>query len=90
MNLPDGIRSSDTFIAHHADSQGRIIVSKDADFVTTHIVTGSPLRLLQISTGNLQNATLLPLVLGNLCRIEAAFESVAHAELTTTTMIAHA
>jgi hypothetical protein len=36
------------------------------------------------------NSILLPLVLGNLDRIAVAFESVAHVELTTSTIIAHA
>lgn len=90
LNLPDKNRSSDTFIARLADSEGRVVVSKDADFVTSHVVNGSPRRLLQIATGNLPNSILLPLVMSNLHRIEAAFESVAYVELTASTMIAHA
>ena len=89
LNLPDKNRSSDSFIARLADSEGRVVISKDADFVTSHIVNGSPLRLLQVSTGNMPNSVLLPLVLDNLGRIEAAFESVAYVELTASTMIAH-
>jgi predicted nuclease of predicted toxin-antitoxin system len=90
LNLPDQNRSSDAFITRLADSERRVVISKDADFVTSHIVNGSPLRLLQISTGNMQNSILLPLVLRNLHRIEAAFQSVAYVELTASTMIAHA
>lgn len=90
LNLPDKNRSSDTFITRLADSDARIVISKDADFVTSHMVNRSPLRLLQISTGNLPNLVLLPLILSNLDRIEAAFASVAYVELTATTMVAHA
>ena len=90
LNLPDKNLSSDSVITRLADSEGRVVISKDADFVTSHIVNGSPRRLLQISTGNLSNSILLPLVFGNLGRIEAAFESVAYVELTANTMIAHA
>jgi len=90
LDLPDGNRTSDTFITRLADTEERIVVSKDADFVTSHIVNGSPLRLLQISTGNLQNSSLLPLVLSNLDRIAAAFETVAYVELTASTIVAHA
>ncbi len=36
------------------------------------------------------NSILLPIVLGNLDRIAVAFESVAYAELTSNTIIAHA
>ena len=90
LNLPDKNRSRDSYIARLADSEGRVVISKDADFVTSHIVQGSPLLLLQISSGNMPNSILLPLVLGNLDRIAVAFESVAHVELTTSTIIAHA
>lgn len=90
LDLPDKNRSSDTYIARLADSEGRAVISKDADFVTSHIVHGSPMRLLQVSTGNMANAFLLPLVLGHIDRIEAAFESVAYVELTSIAIIAHA
>ena len=90
LNLPDKNRSSDLTITRLADSEGRVVISKDADFVTSHIVHRSPRRLLQISTGNMPNSILLPLVLGNIDRLEATFESVAHVELTTSTIIAHA
>lgn len=90
LNLPDKNRSSDLYITRLADSEGRVVISKDGDFVTSHIVHGSPLRLLQISTGNMSNSILLPPVLGNLDRIAVAFESVAYVELTTSTIIAHA
>lgn len=89
LSLPDKNRSSDTFITRLADSEGRVVISKDADFVTSHIVNGSPVRLLQISTGNLPNSVLLPLVIGNLHRIGAAFQAVAYVELTASTMVAH-
>ena len=90
LNLPDMNRSSDSFITRLADTEGRIVISKDADFVISHILTGSPRHLLQISTGNLPNSILLPLVVDNLARIEAAFESAAHVELTANQLIAHA
>lgn len=90
MNLPDMNRSSDSFITRLADTEGRIVISKGADFVTSHILTGSPRHLLQISSGNLPNSILLPLVLSNLDRFEAAFESIVYVELTANQLIAHA
>ena len=56
LNLPDENRSSDLYITCLADSEGRVVISKDGDFVTSHIVHGSPLRLLQISTGSMPNS----------------------------------
>lgn len=89
LSLPDQNRSKDTAIRQWADSDGRIVISKDADFVSTHLVLGSPARLLEISTGNIPNSQLLPLILGNLARIELAFSVGAHVELTAAAMIVH-
>ncbi len=44
LSLPDRNRSTDGYIRQLADSEERIVVTKDADFVTSHIVLGSPLR----------------------------------------------
>ncbi len=90
LNLPKKNRSTAADITRLADLQGRIVISKDADFVISHIVNGSPRHLLQISTGNLSNSVLLPLVVDNLARIQAAFESVSYVELTAKSLIAHA
>jgi hypothetical protein len=38
LNLPDKNRSSDSYIARLADYQGRVVVSKDADFVTARLI----------------------------------------------------
>jgi len=38
LNLPDKNRSRDSYIVRLADSEGRVVISKDADFVTSHIV----------------------------------------------------
>lgn len=89
LNLPERNRSTDASIRRLADSEERIVISKDADFVTSHIIQNSPKRLLQISTGNLPNAMLLPLVLNNLDQISAAFATVSYVELTAGMLIAH-
>jgi predicted nuclease of predicted toxin-antitoxin system len=89
LDLPDKNRTSDSLLQKIADAQGRIVVSKDADFLSSHLVSGTPQRLLEISTGNMANAQLLSLILGNLVRIEAAFVTTSHVELTATTLIVH-
>ena len=65
------------------------MVSKDADFVSSHLVAGTPRYLLEFSTGNLPNALLLPLVLRHLDRIELAFASATHVELAVNSLIVH-
>ena len=66
LDLPDGNRTTDTQINDVADRDGRVVVTKDADFVDYHLIAGRPAKLLLISTGNLNNrgleAFLLPLI----------------------------
>ena len=68
LDLPDGNRTTDGQINDVADREGRAVVTKDADFVDTHILRGSPTKLLLISTGNISNreleSLLVPLIPG--------------------------
>jgi Domain of unknown function (DUF5615) len=50
-SLPEGNRSTDRQISTIADAQGRIVVSKDADFRNSHLLSGSPRRLLIVQAG---------------------------------------
>lgn len=63
--LPDQNRTKDEYIRRLADSETRIVETKDSDFVTSHLLLGSPAKLLQISTGNLPNAAFCALMLRN-------------------------
>jgi predicted nuclease of predicted toxin-antitoxin system len=49
-----------------ADREQRVVVTKDADFVDTHVLQGRPAKLLLISTGNNSNreleALMVPLI----------------------------
>ncbi|REJ07230.1 hypothetical protein DY023_04365 [Microbacterium bovistercoris] len=60
-DLPDGNRSTDADIAKIADADDRVVVSKDADFLLSHVVSGSPQRLLVVATGNIRNDELIAL-----------------------------
>lgn len=61
IDLPESNRTSDTEIIRIADSQARIVVSKDRDFRDSHLLVGTPARLLVVSTGNITNGYLLAL-----------------------------
>jgi len=80
-SLPDGIRTIDQQIAELADRDGRIVVTKDADFRNSHLLTGSPARLLIVATGNIRNDDLLNLVESRLAEIGEAFARGDHVEL---------
>jgi len=89
LDLTNGNRTSDQSIALIADKEGYIVVSKDSDFVVSLLLKGSPNRLLQISTGNIPNAELEALLMGNLSAIEESFQSGSHVEINRTTLIVH-
>ena len=58
LDLPDANRTTDVQINELADREQRIVVTKDADFVDSHLLQGRPARLLLISTGNIGNRSL--------------------------------
>ncbi|MGL4551714.1 MAG: DUF5615 family PIN-like protein [Gemmataceae bacterium] len=66
LELPDANRTGDAEVIAFADREGRAVMTKDADFVDSHILRGRPGKLLLISTGNISNrdleALLVPLV----------------------------
>jgi predicted nuclease of predicted toxin-antitoxin system len=62
LDLPAANRTTDPQIAALADQEERVVVTKDADFVDSHILRGSPRRLLLISTGNISNRELQELL----------------------------
>lgn len=87
--LPDGNRSTDRQICELADTADRIVVTKDADFRNSHLLSGSPQRLLVVATGNASNQELLHLVYSNLAALERAFVDSGHVELRPEGLIVH-
>lgn len=59
LDLPDANRTTDTQINALSESEQRIVITKDADFVDSFLLVGQPYKLLLISTGNITNAELV-------------------------------
>lgn len=81
LDLPDANRTSDEQINDAADVEQRIVVTKDADFVDSHLLRGRPAKLLLISTGNISNRELEALVVPLLPDIVREFGSHSFLEL---------
>jgi predicted nuclease of predicted toxin-antitoxin system len=66
LDLPDANRTADQRINEFVDRELRILITKDADFVDSHLLLQRPAKLLLISTGNISNrdleALMAPLV----------------------------
>ena len=58
LDLTRGNRTPDDVIASLCVSERRIVITKDSDFVDSHLLRGRPPKLLLISTGNITNRDL--------------------------------
>jgi predicted nuclease of predicted toxin-antitoxin system len=64
-----------------ADADGRVLVTKDDDFVQSRLLRGRPRQLLLVATGNVDNRSLEALVRAALPQVEKAFEDSQFVEL---------
>ena len=80
--LPDGNCSTDRQVALRADTDDRVVVTRDRDFRDGHLLTASPRRLLVVATGNITNGALLSLVERHLGAIVSAFDDADYVELS--------
>lgn len=88
-SMPDGFVTPDAEITTAADAEGRVVVSKDADFVNTHLVSGKPAKLLVVRVGNSSNAELFRLLDRFLDQIVDAFDHAYYVELHRTLLVIH-
>ena len=83
-------RTPDDEITLLAAADGRVVVTKDNDFVTSFWLRGMPPKLLLISTGNISNDSLCGLIAANLPALEAALTDHSFVELSLSAIIVHA
>ncbi len=81
LDLPDGNRTTDEQINDLAEREDRVVVTKDADFVDSHLLRGRPPRLLLISTGNINNRELEALLAPLIPAVVSEFYSNSFLEL---------
>lgn len=89
INLPDGNRTPDRVVAERADAQGRIVLTKDRDFRDSHLLSGTPARLLVVVTGNVSNDALLELFEEHLELITEAFGDADFVEIGPQALVVH-
>jgi predicted nuclease of predicted toxin-antitoxin system len=86
-DLPAGNRTTDAEIVEFAEREQRIVVTKDADFVNSHLLSARPKKLLLISTGNTSNRILEHLIVPLLPTILAEFKVHSFLELGSAGLI---
>jgi len=58
----DGSETKDTAIAAYVDAHDALLITKDGDFRDSHLLIGSPARVLRLTLGNGSNDDLIALV----------------------------
>jgi predicted nuclease of predicted toxin-antitoxin system len=89
LDLPAANRTTDKEIRELADREQRIVVTKDSGFVDSHVLTGSPAKLLLIATGNIGNNSLIDLLATHSAAVFRALETSDFVELTADRVILH-
>ena len=89
LDMPAANATSDKDIVDRADREGRVVVTKDDDFVRSFIVSGKPRRLWLISTGNIRNDDLESLITENIHKIANALTSARFIELSRNELTIH-
>jgi predicted nuclease of predicted toxin-antitoxin system len=87
LDLPDGNRTTDGRLIDCADREQRAIVTKDADFVNSHVLHAKPAKLLLVSTGNISNRELEQLMTPLIPHIVQSFQTHSFLELGRTGII---
>lgn len=88
-DLPRKDRTHDNEIRGIANREARIVVTKDSDFLHSHLVSRSPEYLLLITTGNISNKNLLSLFGRHFDEILKLFETNRCVELSNSEINVH-
>ncbi|HVB04862.1 MAG TPA: DUF5615 family PIN-like protein [Acidimicrobiales bacterium] len=88
-SLPNGNASTDDDLISRAETDDRVIITKDLDFRDGHLLRRSPRRLLLVRTGNVTNAVLLDHVNTHLVELVDAFDEAEFVELGATSLVVH-
>lgn len=65
------------------------MITKDTDFQESHLLDGSPERLLRVATGNIKNADLISLFTRLLPVLETAFSEANFVDLSASGLTIH-
>src|SRR5690348_5871036 len=68
-SLPQKSETPDPVIADYADNQQMVLITKDGDFKTSHLLKQKPKKLIRITLGNISNEELIQIFDKNLLLI---------------------
>jgi predicted nuclease of predicted toxin-antitoxin system len=88
-DLPNQERTTDYEIRTFAREGNYIVVTKDSDFLDSHLISNDAAQLLYIATGNISNKQLLLLLERHFIVLMAYFERYNLIELNNSGQIIH-
>ena len=88
-NLLNKEKTTDREIREISMEEDRIVISKDSDFLDSHLIIGAPKKFLYISTGNIINRELFALIENNIDQINELFLNYNLIELNNEELIIH-
>jgi len=89
LDLPQKNRTPDSSIADMAFAENRVVITKDTDFLVSHLVKGIPEKLLLVRTGNIRNRVLLDLFREHHRTLEGLFIKADLIELHPDELVVH-
>ena len=89
LDLPNKNFTDDAEIINFALQENRIVITKDSDFLDSHLLKSEPKRLLLIRTGNITNQMLLKILSNKLEMIVELLSESNLVEITKDLIIQH-
>jgi predicted nuclease of predicted toxin-antitoxin system len=89
LDLPLGNHTPDRIINELSIEEERVVVTMDADFVDSYLVSQIPWKLLLVSTGNIRNDELMALFELNLAQLVEGFDLFDFIEVNQREIIFH-
>ena len=89
LDLPEGNQTCDSELCKIADASNRILVSKDRDFLDSFYINATPLNLLWVKIGNVNNSDLLRRFEELLPDLQTAFSEFQCVEMNALGLTVH-
>ena len=88
-DLPDKERTKDEEIRKISFLEGRVVITKDTDFLESHLIRAIPPKLIWINTGNIVNRDLFFLIDKYFAYMVDLLDQVDLVEMTNTDILIH-
>jgi len=89
LDLPQKNKTQDRNLSEICEAEGRIIVTKDTEFLDSFLLKRKPAKLLLVKTGNINNPEILNIFRNNLKIIVELFASHSLIELYRDKLVTH-